>query len=379
MDRNSAYKYLISNFGERCSICGAEGVPLELHHIIPLKDGGDDSFINLRLVCSQCHSKTHYRLREYDFVIYLVQLLKLNDNFRNVRTEVRFDTARRYIADIVAEEKIEDKWYNITFECKVSSSFINSRLLKILTRLNSYQQLIGNSRLIFAFPGELDDKHYKRFKIANIEIWDLAYISNRFNKEILKTAHPILQSLFLAKKPTILPLERQLIQDLKQCNPGKRDWYKYQKLIGQILEILFCPPLLTPISEISDISGVNRRDFILPNYSEDGFWVFLRSKYSADYIVADAKNYKGKISKKCVLQISNYLKKHGAGMFGIIISRKEGDKGCIQTIREKWAIDGKLIIILTDDDVEKMLLEKSSGRPPEIIIRQKIEDFRITM
>ena len=53
---------------------------------------------------------------------------------------------------------------------------------------------------------------------------------------------------------------------------------------------------------------VNRRDFIIPNYSEEGFLRYLRSRYSADYIVVDAKNYTHKITRKDALQIANYLK-----------------------------------------------------------------------
>ena len=58
----------------------------------------------------------------------------------------------------------------------------------------------------------------------------------------------------------------------------------------------------------------NRRDFIFPNYCDTGFWAFLRSRYGADYIVADAKNYSQNVSRKDILQMSNYLKAHGAGL-----------------------------------------------------------------
>ena len=31
----------------------------EIHHVIPVKDEGEDTTENLRLVCSQCHSLIH--------------------------------------------------------------------------------------------------------------------------------------------------------------------------------------------------------------------------------------------------------------------------------------------------------------------------------
>jgi len=379
MDRNHIHKNLKLRFGDRCHICGAEGVPLQLHHIVPLTRGGGDSLENMRLVCQRCHLETHGGIRGFDFEVYLFRLLQLSKQFRNVRTQVRFGAGRDFTADLAAEEKKGNQWQEVVIECKVASSFTNDRLLIILGQLNSYRKYVGTARLIFAFLGELQPRTLSLFKKSNLEVWDLAYISNRFKQEISKAHHPVLQSMFMAQKPSTVPPERQLIQDLRALRPGRTDWSRYQKLIGRIIERLFCPPLSTPISELPDTQKINRRDFILPNYCEDGFWAFVRSQYSGDYIVVDAKNYSGEIKKHNVLQISNYLKKHGVGLFGLIICRNGGDNSCFHTLREIWAIDKKLIIVLTDDDIEKMLIEKSSGRSPEIIVRQRIEDFRLTL
>lgn len=38
-----------------------------------------------------------------------------------------------------------------------------------------------------------------------------------------------------------------------------------------------------------------------------------------------------------------------------------------------------MIIVLQDNDIEQMLLEKLSKRDPENVIRQKIEDFRLSI
>ena len=379
MDRGHFREELKRRFGNRCYLCGAEDVPLDIHYIVPLHKGGSERLENMRLVCLNCHRMAHEELREYDFENYLSQLLELNEQFRNVRTRVGFGTGRDFVADLTAEEKKGDQWQELAIECKVSSSFTNDRLLIILGQLKSSQKYIHSARLVFAFPGETRPKTQRLFTKSNIEIWDLPYISSRFRQEIPKVHHPVLQSMFLAQKPAAVSLERRLIKNLRTLKPGKTNWSKYQKLVGQILERLFCPPLQTPISELPDTQGVNRRDFILPNYSESGFWAFIRSQYSGDYIVVDAKNYSSRIGKPPVLQISNYLKRHGAGLFGLIICRDGGNNSCFQTLREIWMIDKKLIILLTDDDIEKMLIERASGRNPEIIIRQKIEDFRLAL
>lgn len=46
---------LVSRDGEGCALCGVEGVPLELDHVIGIRFGGSHSPWNCRLLCSPCH------------------------------------------------------------------------------------------------------------------------------------------------------------------------------------------------------------------------------------------------------------------------------------------------------------------------------------
>jgi hypothetical protein len=214
---------------------------------------------------------------------------------------------------------------------------------------------------------------------SNIEVWDRKFITQTFKNEIEKTDNKLFQKFFSLSesKPKI---EDTLLNELKLISAGKDDWSKYQKHVEKILSFLFSDILSEPITELPDKYGINRRDFILRNYCETGFWKYLREKYQADFIVIDAKNYTGKIKKNQVLQISNYLKSHGTGLFAIIISRNgQEDTGSYFTRREIWATERKMIIILDDNDMEKMILAKAALNRPEEIIIQKIEGFRLEM
>jgi len=143
--------------------------------------------------------------------------------------------------------------------------------------------------------------------------------------------------------------------------------------------MLFVPPLGRPIWESADRTGANRRDIILPNYAFDGFWKYMRETYKADYILVDAKNLKGPITKAHALQIANYLKPDGAGMFGIIAARNGANASCEQTIREQWTAYRKMIILLSDDDIEDMLRTKGSNGSPEELLGTVIQDFRLSI
>ena len=115
----------------------------------------------------------------------------------------------------------------------------------------------------------------------------------------------LFQKLF-SSNPVKRKIQDSLISELKLIPAGRSDWSKYQKHIEKILSYLYSDVLSDPITELSDKFGINRRDFILRNYCENGFWKYLREKYQADFIVIDAKNYTGKIKKNQILQLSNY-------------------------------------------------------------------------
>ncbi|MFB2835931.1 HNH endonuclease [Floridanema evergladense] len=377
---------LIERDGSTCSICGKTLLMdlrlLRIEHIKPVSRGGKSDLDNLRIVCPECNFYVT-DLREYEFVDYLVCLLRMNSTFSEVQQEISLGYGQAAYAkriDIFAQEIKNNNWSEVYIECKSQRGFSLRRIEDMLTQLKTYHTLIEGKRLALAFPGTLPKKTIEAIEAQGIEVWDIPFLSQRFENEIPYVEHPVFQPILLAAlaKKQQSP-EEILIQKLRNCQPGKEDWSKYQKIIGEILERLFCPPLSTPISERSDAEQVNRRDYILTNYAESGFWHFLRTTYQADYIVVDAKNYKNDVGKKEALQIANYLKPHGAGLFGIIFCRDSIDNGCECTLREQWTIHRKLIIVVSDRDVEQMLLNKSSNGPPEEIIKQKIEDFRLSM
>jgi hypothetical protein len=153
----------------------------------------------------------------------------------------------------------------------------------------------------------------------------------------------------------------------------------YQKLIGRIIEQLFCPQLNSPIPQRSNSTGTNRPDFILANYATEGFWHHIRMRYLADYIIVDPKNHTAPIDKNEVLKFANYLKPQGAGLFGIVVCRMGADSGALTTRKEQWTIDNKLILILDDSDIESMLLAQGAGGDPCTVLSDRLQDFRLSI
>lgn len=319
-------------------------------------------------------------VRDAELQSYIFELLKRRtDLFKNPGLEVRIPGSQ-YIADIIVEEKEDRQWNKVIVEVKSFSTFTREKLHSAVSQLKSYGQFVPNAKLALAFPGSLPDEENQFLSQNGIMVWDVNFISDTFPDEINHIPHPVLQGLF-GKNYSGNTKDKWIIE-LEGIKTGKKtenEWSRYQKFIQRVLEHLFGPQLSSPIVEHSDHFKINRRDFILRNYAETGFWAHLRTRYYADYIVVDAKNYSKKVTKKEILQIANYLKIHGAGLFGLIFSRNGGDASSYYTCREIWAMDKKLIIVLNDEDLKKMILSKLSSDNPEEIIQQKIEQFRLSM
>jgi len=49
---------------ECCTECGKTDVPLDAHHIIPVKYGGEDLLENLRALCKSCHKRLELKMKE---------------------------------------------------------------------------------------------------------------------------------------------------------------------------------------------------------------------------------------------------------------------------------------------------------------------------
>ena len=272
----------------------------------------------------------------------------------------------------------------VLVEVKRIAPQTTSRLYEILEQLRRYSEAIAQMyprqqiQPVLAIPGVLTDDKIDVIHANGIELWDRRWIISHAVQVGLESEA---SRLFgdVHKESAGRP-EAEILQGrLRLLNCGRIDWYAYQKLCGDILEHLFCPPLNIPIPESSNVPRVNRRDFVVPNYVPAGFWYFIRMHYRADYLVVDAKNHCGQANKSHVLQLANYLSLHGTGLFGMIITRNGIDRGGMYTCREQWILHSKMIITLNDDDLLQMLENKKSGADPEDLVRQKIEHFRLGM
>ena len=380
--RSEPFQSLLNKHGNRCQSCGIENVPLDVAHIVRISKGGRHELDNLVLLCRNCHHLLDsFRPSGLEFECFLSDILEGSPHYTDVVRESPLQTrsGTRLQADFMVTRLLNGNRERVLIEAKAWSSLRRGQVQSAIQQIGQYRDAGSFHAAALAFPGRLAEDDEAALEAANIEIWGLDHVAAVFAKEIEAQPFSGLRLLYsLVVHSGSRSESDALIARLKVCKPGS-DWLTYQKVIAHVLEFLFAPPLMAPVWESSDMPRANRRDIILPNYAADGFWKFLRETYSADYIVVDAKNHKSKITKPQALQIANYLKPHGTGMFGIIATRSGANSACLHTIAEQWTLYRKMIVILSDDDIERMLISSGSAGNPEDVIGHIIQRFRLSM
>ena len=371
MNRGDILAELQSKSDGTCAICGKQlnEDNIYIDHIFPRQYGGSDRIENLRLVCPECNRShaNHPFPKESEFLQHVQKLLLHDARFQNVcmgkqliapdGQSINFDIV---FSDINKPEQL------FIVEAKAISAMTFHQIELTVRQLEYYHHAFPDAQFILAVPTLLAEEYRHYVYDSGFMLWD---------RETLRMGIPDM-ALPVCAAPDRYD---ELINKLKHCQPGYADWQVYQKLVGEILTALFCPPLDAISEQNSDADRTNRRDFIIPNYADSGYWPYLRYNYKADFIVVDAKNSSKEIGKDDILQVANYLNEKGAGLFGLIFARYGVSKTAKIHLRRFWESYSKMIIILSDNDVEQMLLSKQSNNDPCQLIIEKIQEFRLSI
>ena len=171
--------------------------------------------------------------------------------------------------------------------------------------------------------------------------------------------------------------ESELLKNrLHKIPQGQKNATEYQKLILEILNFLFQPELIDGELEVRTVEGTERRDIIFTNDSDLSFWDYIRNEHSCLFLMFEAKNTKA-IEIAHINQTAVYLGDR-IGHLGFIVSRNPIEETAQKKIFSVYndSHPRKIILTLSDDDLEKMLDMKCKGEEPMRYIQKLYRWFR---
>lgn len=241
-------------------------------------------------------------------------------------------------------------------------------------RAKRVKQRLGDSRNATA-KFKVDESKRKVVEISRAEVHRVdSYVGKK--EAAAANAQPTLSYLDL--KGTCAEAEN-LKKKLRNLNTGIDDATEYQFLTLEILNFLFNPELIDGEPEVRTIDGTERRDILFTNDSDRTFWTYLRTEHSAIILMFETKNTKT-VTNIHLNQTSTYLGDR-IGRVGFIVTRSP-----LREAQERKAFSiyndstpRKIILVLSDHDIDTMLDMKCSGDDPMRYVQRLYRAFRTSV
>jgi hypothetical protein len=171
----------------------------------------------------------------------------------------------------------------------------------------------------------------------------------------------------------------QLCNQLRALKRGRGSWSSYEVLCQQILKYLFTGDLQGWHAQKRTDDGLNRYDLVCRIKPTTEFWRFVLEHLNSRYAMFEFKNYTGKVKQGQVLTTEKYLLERALRRTAIIFSRNGADDGAIGTTQGAMREHGKLMLVLSDDDVCHMLNMKERGEDPSDFLFDRADEFLLSL
>jgi hypothetical protein len=184
---------------------------------------------------------------------------------------------------------------------------------------------------------------------------------------------------FSEDDPSVHTIASALAAELPKIPAGEKDANRYHVLIMGALTLLFYPQLIAPRKEWRINEGRKRVDIVYTNSADTGFFAHRRDadNTKAATVIVECKNYTEDLANPEYDQLLGRFDDN-RGYFGVITCRQIADaKKALALCKDAAVRKRGFMIVLTDEDIIKMLTAKAELRDEEIaqLLHEKFRDL----
>lgn len=286
--------------------------------------------------------------------------------------------------------KTQNNIYNFEFRIYNNNLGLRRKIITVCKKLcdngignrTTNVLVIGN-----VVGGEIKTLIKERY---NVVIWDIENIL-WFLEEFPKLKSDFIAllsfsvSAIVPKKPEldifnwdVKSIEKVDLQEqLRRINPGKEDATKYEELCVDIVKFLFSEHIQFYKEQKKSNGGLYRFDYCgkIKHGNISEFFDTIQSFFNTKYVIFEFKNYKEEITQKEIYTTEKYLYEKALRKVAIVISRKGSDESAMKAARGSLRELGKLIICLSDEDVNKLIDKKNNNEDPADYLEALLDDM----
>ncbi len=154
---------------------------------------------------------------------------------------------------------------------------------------------------------------------------------------------------------------------------------EYEALCMSVFIRLFDPHLYGFQKQAQTTDGGNRYDFICRIKPGNTFWDSLRQDFRNKAILFECKNYDTPIGPDQVYSTERYLFSGALRTVCILVARLGANESAIRAAQGAMRESGKLLILLSNQDLIEMLKLGTQEGGPEDFLDKRIWDFIISL
>ncbi|MDQ4122179.1 MAG: hypothetical protein M3209_12130 [Acidobacteriota bacterium] len=216
-----------------------------------------------------------------------------------------------------------------------------------------------------------------------IRVWDRHILNQLVNKHL-----PVIEDYFQSYKIAVESITSEIEKlrfkrykefenKLNSCPSGRSYFQQYELICKEILEYLF-EGQLKPFDNQSETSdGTQRRDIVFRNLRNSKFFERIFTRFNADFLIFDPKNYRNEIEKQEFESISKYQNK-AIGNFAVLISREGETDTALNTQSKIFRDRDEVILSISDSNLLEMISRKERGENPEDFLEDLLDRFLLS-
>lgn len=180
----------------------------------------------------------------------------------------------------------------------------------------------------------------------------------------------------IAREAHIIQLKgTALTEELISIPTGREGWRLYENKCLEILQYLFEADLSLWDTQMKTDEGLDRFDLLCRISSMDDFWRTLVDSFRSRFIVFEFKNYEDPIDPGLIYTTERYLYPNALRSVAIIIARNGYKEQTLKAAKGALRENGKLILLITQNDLIAMLRAKDVGDSPNDLLSRLLDGF----
>lgn len=301
-----------------------------------------------------------YRNQEIDLIV-------TNDDGKEFAAEVKFYRTRKptksmlVTAAIRLKEAVRLLNSNIDNLLVIVGMPIESKIKEEIKK--DYDVLVFDSNNLFDLI-EFDETLKKRLQNLMYDLPSDIQVEYKPEKTDLDAIFNYSVDTSLPDIPKVITKSELLMSELKKIKPGRKSFTQYENKCKEILEYVFDENLDGWHKQSRTDDGLNRFDLVCRVKKGNDFWEFLIDDFNSRYIVFEFKNYTEKVKQTQVYTTEKYLFQKALRNVSFMISPKGLDENAVIATKGILRESGKLIVSMSNNDLEELLILKGNGSEP---------------